>query len=275
MSEPDRSLRSSTVFDRAAETYGRVGPDLSQQLGTLLLRHVNLRGDESVLDLAAGTGASALPAAKKVEPRGLVVAVDLAHAMLSRLKQEASRYPLENLVLAQMDAQALAFRADAFDVIVSGLALDSFSDRVAALRELKRVLTPGGHLALSVAPSWWWEQDTRWQWHHAVVRALNIEVFGGDRSLEDPEGLEALLRSAGFPTPRATQHDINLIFEDEHEWWGWAWSHGYRRVLETMNRRQLDEYKTACFRYLSQRQAGAPILGKLAATIAVAINPPS
>jgi ubiquinone/menaquinone biosynthesis C-methylase UbiE len=275
MSEPDRSSRSNTVFDRAAETYGRVGPSLSQQLGTLLLRHVNLRGDETVLDLAAGTGASALPAARRVDPRGLVVAVDLAHAMLTRLKQESSRYPLENLVLAQMDSQALAFRAEVFDMTVCGLALDSFSDGVTALRELRRVLKIGGHLALSVAASWWWEQDERWQWHHGVVRALNIEVFGRDRSLEDPDELEALLQSAGFCAPRATQHDIDLIFEDEHEWWDWAWSHGYRRVLEAMNHHQLDEYKTACFRYLSQRPAGAPILGKVAATVAVAVNPPS
>ena len=273
MSEPDRSPRSNTVFDRAAETYGRVGPDLSQQLGSLLLRHVILRGDETVLDLAAGTGASALPAARKLDAYGLVVAVDLAYAMLNRLKQDASSPSLKNLVLAKMDAQALAFRADAFDVVVCGLALDSFSNRLGALRELKRVLTPGGQIALSVAPSWWWEQDGRWQWHHDVVQALNIEVLGGDRSLEHPDELEALLRSAGFRAPRATQHDIALIFKDEHEWWDWTWSHGYRRVLEAMNRRQLDEYKTACFSYLSRRPAGAPILGKLAATVAVAVNP--
>jgi ubiquinone/menaquinone biosynthesis C-methylase UbiE len=195
--------------------------------------------------------------------------------MLTRLKQEASNPPLDNLVLAQMDSQALAFRAEAFDVTVCGLALDSFSDGVTALRELRRVLTVGGHLALSVAPRWWWEQDERWQWHHGVVGALNIEVFDRNRSLEDPDELEVLLQSAGFRAPRATQHDIDLMFEDEHEWWDWAWSHGYRRVLEAMTRRQLDEYKTACFSYLNQRPAGAPILGKLEATIAVAVNPPS
>jgi SAM-dependent methyltransferase len=238
------------------------------------LQRVTLRGEETVLDLAAGTGATALPTARKVHSRGFVVAVDLAYAMLSRLKQEASTSSLKNLVLAQMDAHALAFRADALDVTLCGLALDSFSDRVTALRELRRVLTPGGHLALSVAPRWWWEQDERWQWHHGVVRALNVEILGGDRSLEHADELEALLRSAGLRAPRGTQHEIDLIFEDEHEWWDWAWSHGYRRVLEAMNPHQLDEYKTACFRYLSQRPAGAPILGKLAATVAVAVNPP-
>jgi ubiquinone/menaquinone biosynthesis C-methylase UbiE len=275
MSEPHRAPRLNTVFDRAAESYGRVGPDLSERLGGLLLRHVNLRGDETVLDVAAGTGASALPAARTVDTRGLVVAVDLSRAMLSQLEQEASRNGLRSLVLVQMDAQALAFPDEAFDAIVCGLALDSFADKVAALEELGRVLKPGGCLTLSVAPRWWWEQDERWQWHQGVVRALDIDIFGGDRSLGDPDELAALLQTTGFRDPHATRYEIDLRFGDEQEWWTWAWSHGYRRVLEAMNQHQLDEYKTVCFDHLRHRPPGTPILGKLAATVAVAVNPPS
>jgi ubiquinone/menaquinone biosynthesis C-methylase UbiE len=273
MSESHHSPRLNALFDRAAESYGRVGPSLSEQLGALLLQHVNLRGDETVLDVAAGTGASALPAARKLEPRGLVVAVDLAHPMLSRLKEEVSCNALGNLLHGQMDAQALAFPIEAFDVVVCGLALNSFSDRVAALQESKRVLKPGGCLALSVAASWWWEQDERWRWHQDVVRTLNIVTFRGDHSLDDPDELATLLQTTGFHDPRVTWHEIDLMFKDEHEWWRWAWSHGYRRVLEAMNSHQLHEYKKLCFDRLRKRPTG-PILGKLAATVAVAFNPP-
>jgi O-methyltransferase/aklanonic acid methyltransferase len=76
------------VFERAAQTYERVGPGLFSHYGRRLVELAGLQPGGRVLDVAAGAGAVLLPAAERAGPHGEVVGVDLAAAMVARLRQE-------------------------------------------------------------------------------------------------------------------------------------------------------------------------------------------
>jgi arsenite methyltransferase len=115
------------------------------------------RGDESVLDVGCGRGLFLIAAAKRLKS-GKATGVDIwraedlsgnaAEATMSNAKAEgvANRIKIENT-----DARKLPFGANSFDVVVSSLAIhniDGSVERAKALREIARVLKPGGYLAI-------------------------------------------------------------------------------------------------------------------------------
>jgi ubiquinone/menaquinone biosynthesis C-methylase UbiE len=111
-----------------------------------LFDRLELAEDDLVLDVAAGTG----HVARRFAPRVRVaVAVDSTKAMLDRGWIEAKRAALRNVVFMQADAAALPFVDGAFDVVVSRFALHHFEDPAVQVAEMRRVLRPGGRLAVA------------------------------------------------------------------------------------------------------------------------------
>lgn len=269
----NRDDRRIGVFDRAANTYGRVGPDFFSHYGTRLVELVTIEPGSRVLDVAAGTGASALAAAGAAGATASVFAGDISHQMLRRLQLAARVRGLTNIRVAQMDAQHLALRSEVFDCVMCGFALNSFSSPEDALGELHRALRAGGRFACSVSPWWWWEGDQDWEWHASLLESLGVATEGSRRYLGDPKALQGVLAAGGFEEPVCSVQRFELSFIDRHEWWEWAWSHGYRSVLEVMTPTQLARYKAECFEAL-ERSSGQPIHGRLEVCLAVARKAP-
>ena len=103
-----------------------------------------------VLDLGCGPGVSTFVLAQELGPGASLVGVDLSRAMITRANRHAeTRFPeLENVRFEQADATRLAFADGAFDLAVGHSFLYLVSDRDAVLREVRRVLAPGGTLVL-------------------------------------------------------------------------------------------------------------------------------
>ena len=178
----------------AAENYERYfAPAIGAPLAVDLIEVAALQPGERVLDLACGTGVVARLAAQRVGPGGSVAGQDLNPGMLAVARSTAA--PIE---WHESDAQAMPFSDHAFDVALCQLGLQFFGDRVAALREVRRVLVPGGRLVANVpgpTPRLFviFEDAIR---HHVSpeVAGFLAAVF----SLHDAAELEHLLDDAGF-----------------------------------------------------------------------------
>ncbi|MER3555108.1 MAG: bifunctional demethylmenaquinone methyltransferase/2-methoxy-6-polyprenyl-1,4-benzoquinol methylase UbiE [Meiothermus sp.] len=103
-----------------------------------------------ILDLATGTGDIAL-LLKKLAPEAEVVGGDFAPPMLELARQKASKAGLE-INFVEADALALPFPEERFDAITIAFGFRNFADYDQALRELYRVLAPGGRLAILEFP---------------------------------------------------------------------------------------------------------------------------
>lgn len=114
-----------------------------------LIDRVELRRDDRVLGVGCGTGIVARRAAARVGDEGAVVGLDVNEAMLAVATATAAEDGLA-VEWRRGDATELPFSADAFDVVFSQQALQFVQDPVAALREIHRVVTPGGRVAVSV-----------------------------------------------------------------------------------------------------------------------------
>ncbi|HVU24937.1 MAG TPA: methyltransferase domain-containing protein [Opitutus sp.] len=109
-----------------------------------LLAAAQLAAGHRVLDLASGTGDPALMVAARVGPAGHVVATDLAPQMLAIARANADRAGLRNLSFEPADAHSLPYADASFDRVTCRLGVMFFWDCPRALREIRRVLKPGG-----------------------------------------------------------------------------------------------------------------------------------
>jgi demethylmenaquinone methyltransferase/2-methoxy-6-polyprenyl-1,4-benzoquinol methylase len=135
------------LFTGIAPNYDRPAEVLSLFQYTrwhrFLLSKLRLSGEARVLDMATGTGAVALKLARG--PTGRVVGADVTRPMLMQAKARAEREGLSHrLELAECTAEAIPFVDDAFDAVIFTYLLRYVSDVPSTLRELARVLKPGG-----------------------------------------------------------------------------------------------------------------------------------
>jgi len=141
------------VAGNAAETYQRaLVPAVFAAWAPRVIALADLQPGERVLDIACGTGVVARLAAQQVGRTGTVTGLDLNPGMLAMAASIASSDPDASAPIAWREASAtkMPFPDAAFDVAYCQLGLQFFSDRAAALREMIRVLVPGGRLGLMV-----------------------------------------------------------------------------------------------------------------------------
>jgi ubiquinone/menaquinone biosynthesis C-methylase UbiE len=160
-----------------------------------LLALLALEPGSRVLDVACGTGIVARTAAHHTGATGVVVGLDLHGGMLA-----VARAQEPTGAWVRGSATALPFATSAFNVIVCQQGLQFFPDRLAALREMRRVLRPGGRVALVV-----WGALADNPGHAALAQGLAhhmgtsvAAVLHTSFSLGDAEVFRRLLAQAGF-----------------------------------------------------------------------------
>jgi SAM-dependent methyltransferase len=116
-----------------------------------MLDGAGVRAGGRVLDVAAGAGGQTLAAARRVGPAGHVLATDLSPAILQYAAAAARSAGLENVETQELDGESLAgIEDESVDAVISRLGIIYFPDQLGALAEMRRVLRPGGRLAVVV-----------------------------------------------------------------------------------------------------------------------------
>jgi ubiquinone/menaquinone biosynthesis C-methylase UbiE len=134
------------VTASAAEVYEEFYlPALFQEWTGPMLEAARVEPGARVLDVACGTGVLARALTERVGPRGSVVGLDINEGMLTVARRVSPRVEWRAGA-----AEALPFEAESFDAVLSQFGLMFFDDRRAAIREMQRVLKPGGRLAVAV-----------------------------------------------------------------------------------------------------------------------------
>lgn len=136
---PPRAVRDG--WDRIASGFDQHTTPLTMAFAEQLLDRVDVDPGVRLLDVAAGSGALGIPAARR---GAAVVGVDIAPAMIERLAARARDEGLSTLEARVMDGTALDFADATFDVVVSLNGVSLFPDVDRGLAEMARVLRPGG-----------------------------------------------------------------------------------------------------------------------------------
>ncbi|MBA2696482.1 MAG: class I SAM-dependent methyltransferase [Actinobacteria bacterium] len=200
-----------TFTGTAAENYQRYFvPAIAAPVSAELLRVADLQTGERVLDVACGTGVVTRLATERVGASGAVTGVDVAPDMVELARSIAT--PVGAVIeWHEADAASLPLPDAAFDVVLCQLGLMFIEDRPAALREMHRVLAPGGRVIVNTPGT---IHPTFELMERAIVEQISAELGGFVRavfSMHDPDALGTLLRGAGFGDVSATSYAAALV----------------------------------------------------------------
>lgn len=202
-----------------AENYERYFvPLVPAQLAGDVLRLADVRPGERVVDVACGTGIIARSIAAR-EPGAHVVGVDVAPPMLAHAAALSAASGL-TIDWRHGDAVQLPSDDDAFDVAVCQLGLQFVDDRPAAVRELRRVIEPGGRVVINVAGAIHPINEIFGQLLATHIDPALARFVAAVFSMHDPSELEGLLAAAGFDRVdvRVDDHDVRLPPPVDYLW---------------------------------------------------------
>jgi ubiquinone/menaquinone biosynthesis C-methylase UbiE len=170
---------------------GITGPGMAEEIRIARLL-LGLGSGDVVLDLACGPGNFTREFARAVGSDGFVVGTDVSRTMLDRGIADLEAAGLDNVALIRADATQLPFRDGVFDGVCCFAALHLFADPFIALDEMRRVLAPGGRIALMTS--------VRRQLTMRPLKPL-LEGASGMRMFESGEVVDALVER-GFENVR-------------------------------------------------------------------------
>ena len=211
--EQEKAKHVRGVFDSVASKYDIMNDLMSAGLHRVwkayTLQVANLKEGDQGLDIAGGTGDLSLAFSKKVGASGRVVHTDINEAML---RTGRDRLVNQGVILPTLvcDAEKLPFPTDHFNLVSVAFGLRNMTHKDLALKEMCRVLKPGGKLLVlefsKVAPP----LQKLYDWYSFKVLPKLGSLVAGDaasyqylaesiRMHPDQESLRALMQTAGFP----------------------------------------------------------------------------
>ncbi len=232
------SAELGQVSTAAAEVYETFFvPALFGQFATRVAEAAGIRPGDTVLDVACGTGALTREARRRAGAAGTVTGLDRNAGMLAVARRSDPAIDWREGM-----AEALPFADGHFDAVVSQFGLMFFEDRSRALREMWRVLKPGGRLVVAV-----WDSAERSPGYRQMIGLLD-RLFGPDIAagleapfvLGDPADFAAAFTAAGLPDVRIETLPGTARFPSIDDWVrtdvkGWTLADaidedGYRRL---------------------------------------------
>jgi len=256
---PDEAQRRAAfTYNAAADFYDRSPLSFWNYFGEQTIALLSLPPGSSVLDVCCGTGASALPAAKRAGSRGKVIGVDLAKELLELARGKAAQQHFGNIQFELGDMLSLRFPSGSFDAVVCVFGIFFVPDMSMAVHELWRLVRPGGKLAVTTwGPNLFEPANTAF-WRS--IKNVWPELYKGfnpwDR-ISDPANLEKILSEGGVELPRITAENRFHLINSAEDWWTIILGSGYRGTIEQLDASERDRVKDANLAFIREAKISA------------------
>jgi ubiquinone/menaquinone biosynthesis C-methylase UbiE len=219
----DQAARET--WARAASAWERRQDQLREATAAVsqgMVDAIDPQPGQRVLELAAGPGETGFIAAQRLGPEGRLISTDQSSEMVAVAQRRARALGLENVDFAVLDAQHIDLEPDSFDAVLCRFGYMLMADPAAALRGTRRVLKPGGRLALAV-----WDNPQRNLWMAVPVMTLvargvmepPAEHAPTPFSMADRDALAERLTEAGFSEILIVEVTFTQTYASFDQYW--------------------------------------------------------
>jgi len=232
----DAKDKASGTYNAAADRYDDPANSFWGRFGRDTVKQLHLQPGQHVLDVCCGSGASALPAAEIVGPEGSVIGVDLAADLLKLAKVKAENRGLRNIDFQIGDMLDLKFPDSSFEVVVCVFGIFFVPDMPAAVRELWRLVRPGGKLAITTWGPRFFEPASGVFWNSIRdVRPDLYKSFNPWDRICDPVALRALFNEGGVEIVNVHAESGTHELASVESWWAAVLGSGYRGTMDQLD----------------------------------------
>jgi ubiquinone/menaquinone biosynthesis C-methylase UbiE len=233
-------------YNAASDHYDLPPLSFWNRFGQRTVDRLPLLPGMTVLDVCCGMGASAIPAAQCVGSAGRVIAVDLAEKLLEKGRRRAALLGLANIEFRRADLESLPFPNETFDAVMCVFGIFFVTDLHGAIRELWRLVRPGGTLAVTIWGRNLFEPADKIFWE--AVQREDPELYRSIKSWSkvfEPEPLCALLTECGVTDPTAIAEPGWHPLREPEDWWTIMLGSGYRSTVEALSPENRERVRAA------------------------------
>ena len=194
----------------------------AQPVSEWLVDAIEPQPGHHVLELAAGPGDTGLLAAELIAPGGMLLSTDAVEEMVQLARARAAELGIDNVEFRTMGAEWLDLPAASMDAVIARWGYMLLADPATALGETRRVLRPGGRVALAA-----WTDPAENPWASVPQQELAATGAVAPPNLDepnmfafrDPQRIRDLLENAGFDDVVVDQLDLLWHYDDLDAWW--------------------------------------------------------
>ncbi|MEA5504743.1 methyltransferase domain-containing protein [Halotia wernerae UHCC 0503] len=243
--------KTKTIFNTASDYFDAPALSFWNRFGQKTIERLSLNRGDFVLDVCCGTGASAIPAAVRVGYNGRVLGIDIAESLLELARHKSQLQGLDNIEFRYGDFENLGLKSESFDAVVCVFGIFFVPDMVAAVKELWRMVRPGGKLAITSWGEKVFEPANQIFWDTIKTERLDLyRNFTPWDRIADPTSLQAVLEAGG-----ATQVEVfaelgthELVSPED--WWTMVLGGGVRGTIDQLEPAVRERVRQANLEYL-------------------------
>lgn len=255
MSDQNRAVKDKTrdTYNAASDHFDDAPLAFWDRYGRRTVEQLGLKPGSSVLDVGCGTGASALPAAEAIAPDGSVIGVDLSEKLLAIAREKAARQGLQNIEFRSGDMENLGFPDGHFDAVISVFSVFFVPDMQKQVRELWRMVRPGGQLAIT----FWgtnFAEPMFGQWLAALqeVRPDLAAIPRPWERLTTTRVVGQLLLDSGIAHAEVVAEDGSQPLRIPEDWWTIVLGMGTRWTVEQLTPQHTGQVRDANLRWAAE-----------------------
>lgn len=224
--DPEEQRASSReAWERSAAGWGNRADrirDWGMPVSVTMVDALALQPGDRVLELAAGPGDTGFLAAELIEPGGTLISSDVVEQMVDQARARAAELGIANVEFRTIDAEWIDLPTASLDGVLVRWGYMLLADPATALRETRRVLRPGGRLALAA-----WADPAENPW--ASAPRVELAAMGAVTppppdapdmfAFRDPQRIVGLLEETGFEDIVVEQVAIVWRYPSLDDWW--------------------------------------------------------